>query len=414
MKIGFSNRVITPPLGTEMVGYLPARKSTGIDRDLMLKVLTLHDQDQKQNVWLTVDMLGLDVFFREQVLEYLKAENIHVDNIQMFSTHTHSGPICLNAKKYPEADEDAKAYFDFLVSQAKDAIIESIALQQNFQYRIANGTMANFQTNRIDPKRKAQDELRVLEVLLENNEKALLYSFSGHPTILDASSTLISPDYVGVVAEVLSDYYEHTMFFNAPCGDMSTRYTKKESSLSEVERLGSIAAKHVLETTKRFEDYKELKHYANDTHIFKIKLKDFDTVEYAQNIYDVTNFAYREALEANTDKITLRQLRAKLEGHMISLYHSKQNYEYTEYPYEVGIIQLDEFKIVTLSSEVFTSLVRPINNKTTWTISLAHQYRTYLCDEEAHEDFTYEGLASIYKKGEAEKLMQKIQKLLKA
>ena len=83
------------------------------------------------------------------------------------------------------------------------------------------------QTNRIDPKRKAQDELRVLEVLLENNEKALLYSFSGHPTILDASSTLISPDYVGVVAEVLSDYYEHTMFFNAPCGDMSTRYTKK-------------------------------------------------------------------------------------------------------------------------------------------------------------------------------------------
>ena len=113
MKIGFSNRVITPPLGTEMVGYLPARKSTGIDRDLMLKVLTLHDQDQKQNVWLTVDMLGLDVFFREQVLEYLKAENIHVDNIQMFSTHTHSGPICLNAKKYPEADEDAKAYFDF-------------------------------------------------------------------------------------------------------------------------------------------------------------------------------------------------------------------------------------------------------------------------------------------------------------
>ncbi len=415
MRIGFSEIVITPQLGVEMVGYLPSRLADSIEKDLKLKIVTIENHN-KLSTWLTVDMLGLDVFFKKMVLKTLKIEGIILEDLLMFSTHTHSGPTCVSEDQYYgrskggllSANDDAdlnNEIFDFLVSQAVTAIKESILDLNDFTYKIARGQMKDFQTNRINKDFYSFDDILTIEVSKEN-KKYLIYSFSGHPTILNSASTLISPDYVGEVSKNLETVYDFSIFFNAPCGDMSTRYTKSESSINELIRLGKVASDHIFNTLKTLSEARTLENYKVEYTTYPLQFKEFKTLEDAERAYDESKEEYAKAQEANADDLTLRALRASLEGHMVNLYHSQQNYTGSEYKMDIAIVTLDDLKVINLESEVFSSLIEPLVNENIWVNSLYNQFSTYLSDIRGFELNTYEALSSLYKPGEGEKLIE--------
>lgn len=405
MKIGFGQNCITPKLGIELVGFLPSRRAESIEKDLNVKVICLNDNDEL-HVWLTVDMLGLDMFFKEKVLEKLEVDGITITSFLMFSTHTHSGPTCLSKDKYESKEEEQinKEFFDFLVDKSCDAIQQAIDSASIFTYRYAKGTMSDFQTNRINKEFFSNNEILAIEIICET-KKSLIYSFAGHPTILDRSSTRISPDYIGEVAKNLENEYDFTIFFNAPCGDMSTRYTKSESSLNELIRLGKVASDCVLQTCSKMREEKVLQSIEITKLEFPLQYKTFLRSDVAQKRFDESKVQYEKAIEESTDAITLRTLRGTLEGNMINLYHSMQNYKEKEKVMHISITKIDNFEIVSFESEVFSALVKPLMNRDRWLLSLEGQYSTYLSDTRGFELSTYEALSSLYKVGEGERLV---------
>lgn len=407
MKLGFAQRVISPPLKSELVGYIPSREAESIEKDLLVKTITIIN-DEEVYIWLTCDLLGLDVYFKEMLLKKLKDNSVNVTDLQMFTTHTHSGPRVLSEQEYhhPDVDKMKKAYFDFLVNQAYNAVLESLSNVRNFTYKVAIGKMENFQTNRINKDAYSHDDILAVEVTLEDDTQALFYSFSGHPTILDRFSTRISPDYVGEVAKILEVQYSFTMFFNAPCGDMSTRYTKSESSLNELYRLGKIAADNVLKTLEQLSEAKTIKNYTVDHYTYRLNFKQFLSEEEAQKQYDKALAEFKQAEADKLDPLEIRSFRATYEGAMFNLNHSKQEYKQDYTDMDISIITIDDYKIVTLPSEIFSTLAKPLKLANTWTISLADQYQTYLTDKKAYDDNTYEALSSLYARGQGEKLIE--------
>lgn len=412
MKLGYAQEIITPTIGMELIGFIPSRLNTGIEKDLQVKVLTIVNDDQYYG-WLVADLLGLDIFFKETLLNKLKSNNIDLSDLQIFTTHTHSGPLCLNEKQYNsnETDKKEKDYFDYIVEQSASALIKGIEAAKNFTYKIARSKMQDFQTNRQDENKYYDNDILGIEVTFDDKEKILIYSFGGHPTILNRESTLISPDYVGEVSKILSKDYPFNIFFNAPCGDMSTRFTRKGSSLEELKRLAAVAANHVTLLTSKFGESKTMKNYSVRHLTYPLQYKEFDSVDVAQKKYNNALKAFDKAKTDNENPQKQRVLQSVAEGSMINLMQSKQGHFKKQYDANIYIVDVDDYQIINLPSEIFSSLVKPLkaDNKT-WVISLSDQYKTYLCDIDAFENNSYEALSSLYKKGEAEKMIEYILK----
>ncbi len=410
MRIGYSLRDITPEYNMELIGFTPSRMSTGIHSKLHVKVLTLTDGD-KRYAWMVTDLLGNDLYLKEQILSQLETKGYNYDDFQMFSTHTHSGPRVLNESQYYEQDENGleRQYFDRLVSLCVDAFIESNASLEPFKVRIARSMMEGFQSNRINQEYEDDKEVLVVEVILPH-ETILLYSFGGHPTILDRNSTLYSSDYVGEVDRVLQETYPFTMFFNAPCGDMSTRFYRKESSPAECRRLGTIAANCVKRAVQKMGDEIEISKYEVHNYNFDIQLKKFDTIDEAQRKVKYAQDEYDEALAHNIDGTELRIIKSRLEGALVNEHLSKGFVGKTVNGFDYSIIKINDYDVITLSSEVFSELVKPLKAKgNTWLISLGNQYRSYLPNKRAYDIGSYEALSSIYERGEGERLVKEIE-----
>jgi len=68
----------------------------------------------------------------------------------------------------------------------------------------------------------------------EDGSKALLYNFGCHPTVLHEQNHLISADFPGTVASLLTEQVNNlkfAVFFNGAAGDVSTRFYRQKSIL---------------------------------------------------------------------------------------------------------------------------------------------------------------------------------------
>ena len=62
-----------------------------------------------------------------------------------------------------------------------------------------------------------------------------------HPTVLNGENLMLSADFPGALESCFADA-EMVAFVNGSCGDMSTRFTRRESSFAEMERMAQLAA----------------------------------------------------------------------------------------------------------------------------------------------------------------------------
>ena len=76
----------------------------------------------------------------------------------------------------------------------------------------------------------------------------MILRFANHPTVLDASNTLISVDFIGDLYKKFSSRYKNVLFLNGACGDISTRHTRRESGFSELEQIGKVMEEKVFES----------------------------------------------------------------------------------------------------------------------------------------------------------------------
>jgi hypothetical protein len=239
--IGVSRRDITPPLGINARNWGAAASDVaqGIHRPLLATALTLQvAADQLPLVLVALD-LGWwrdrddEAIVRSEILDAL---GLPEERMIMALSHTHAGPCTslLNADR--PGGQLIRPYLEALRDACVQAINEALAdaTPAQLAWGLGRCTLASnrdlpdahqprFLTG-YNPDAPADDTLLVGRISTEaGHTLATLVNYACHPTTLAWENTLISPDYVGAMREVIEAHTDGApcLFLQGASGDLA-------------------------------------------------------------------------------------------------------------------------------------------------------------------------------------------------
>lgn len=408
MKIGFAKADITPQVGQPLAGYLKVRISKGIHSPLYARALVLKNE-QQMYLWLSLDVIAIDHVFLDCLKAHLKAVQLHFDDIEVFATHTHSGPCgTVHALEniFGQIDE---AYIKRMAYGSVQAIQEAIVDLDDFVLKVAQSDFMEFASSRHNKDIFIPN--KITTVIFERSEKEpiLLYHFACHPTILHEENGDISSDFVGAIEKELHEYYTKVIFFNGSCGNISTRFTREQGkeNKEELQRLSTLAAKQILTAVKDGKTI-AITQYQAYHFSFDLKKRKLDTIEEATHKVEEARKRLEAGISAGINPHALRILQSYYEGaqcnYQLVVEDDKQAYQ----SIPVAIIALGTYYIVCIPGELFHSLEENINLASCLVLNYANGYQGYIADSDAYKQGYYESMMSYYEIGEGEKLIQYI------
>lgn len=242
-----ARRDITPPLGIyhRMWGAATHDRATGIHRPLMATVLALQPGNQsgadgrsKVQVIVSIDHCLLwskemDALRRTVA----QATSLELDQLHITFTHTHAAGLMDPARADLPGGELIAPYLDLLAERAGQAVSE--ALEAIRPVRIVYGTArCSLAQNRdfwdaehrlfacgFNPSGTTDDTVLVARITDEAGRNVgAIVNYACHPTTLAWDNTLISPDFVGAMREVVETATGVTcLFLQGASGDLGPR-----------------------------------------------------------------------------------------------------------------------------------------------------------------------------------------------
>jgi len=205
LMAGSAETTITPtPVGTVLIG--PMRESTGVHDDLFARVLVISD-GKKRVAIVTIDFLGLDFCFSDQILAEIERQTgIPRTRIMINCSHTHSAPLTIPWRKWEKKldkpwHKTMPGKIAAAVSQAAGTLQKAILrygrepIQIGFNRRLPTETGVIMRPN---PHGAVVPWVDVLCVEAADGKPiAILVSHAAHPVIVHGASTLITADYPG-------------------------------------------------------------------------------------------------------------------------------------------------------------------------------------------------------------------------
>lgn len=249
MKIGFSNKVISPPKGIVLAGYASKepRANIGVHDDLYCKAIVI-EHNSTLHAIMVLDLMCVDESLANRIASALKDIGFEKENVIASAIHSHSAPSGVflgegelsSLNNIPNNIGDGKTeWLDFVVEKCVDAVSSAKDSLENFEYRSAHAPLPKVGSDRNEGV-KPNGRLNVLEFKTASEKKLLVYNFACHPTVMNAKNLFVSADFVGQIPSNFS--HDMCMFLQGAAGDVSTRFVRKESSFEECKRLGKVAA----------------------------------------------------------------------------------------------------------------------------------------------------------------------------
>lgn len=229
---------ITPPLGIYARNWGAAAfdNAQGLHKPLMMQCLVTGDSSGKiQQVLFTADLgwwkNSADESFLRQSL--LTTFQLAESQLLFCLSHTHAGPsICSKDQDRP-GGEYIVPYLAFLLERATAMLAKA---SQNMQAgnivwaygRCDLASKRDLQVNNeylvgYNPAELADDTLAVGLLRSEAGiPKAVLVNYACHPTTFAHKNTLLSPDYIGAMREVIrAELQVPSMFLQGASGDLA-------------------------------------------------------------------------------------------------------------------------------------------------------------------------------------------------
>ena len=216
LRAGVGRAVITPPVGIAHAGWgaQTHQRAEGVDLDLLATVLVLDDGDvQAALADVEFCVVGKELAdpIRAAIAELTGIPPAHV---RLSYTHTHSGPM-LGPSWMTEGEELIPAYVQSLPGRIAGAAWE--AKRRCRPVRVAAGSgVSDIVVNRrlrADGGRViagrnwdgfADREVKVVRIDdLDEHPLAVIVHHGCHPTIMGPPNRLLTPDYPGVVRQVV-------------------------------------------------------------------------------------------------------------------------------------------------------------------------------------------------------------------
>lgn len=414
VTIGFDKQRITPELPVSLSGYAGKRIAEEIHDDLYTRCISMESNGQKY-ILAQCDCLAVDEELRSAVLAELSDLSIPNAHLVLTATHTHSGPagtINTNIAPFHCLTEvfgtSSPKYQKKLAKQIALAARNAFSNRYPCTLTIGRGTIEDVGTERHDPDYPGDPTLLVLHFQRADGKQILLYNYACHPTVLNSNNLKITADFPYAVERCLD--YDMVMFINSNAGDISTRFTRKDSSFEQAEAYGQIISDAV---QKALED--------------PIYQGSFDHIQFRQFPISLpvkkvrpvkTELEHLEAceaalLKAQQERLSARELRilsSYVEGAKVSvgLSHALQNLDKIETHF--SLITLQNLKIAVVPGELFSTLGILLKKEGIEVFGYGNGYFMYFADETAYEKMYYEAMSSPFEKGVGELLIQEIRK----
>lgn len=229
MKAGFGRMPITPQKPMTLAGFdRRTAPSQGALEDLFVSVLLLEDDAGGRAALCSFDLLGTDRTLCQKIRETLP---LPAERVWVCATHTHSAPRGAFSGGVSE-DGD---YIARLVSACKAAYAAAERDLSPAHAIFGEGTVDGVASFRDVPREASAFAmpLRAL-VLRRDGGDVRLTRFACHPTVLSEDNLYCSRDLPGGAETGPS------LWLNGPCADLSTRFTRRQSSPEEVRRMGQL------------------------------------------------------------------------------------------------------------------------------------------------------------------------------
>lgn len=412
MRIGFASTDITPPVGMELAGYAGYRPCSGVHDPLWCKAVVL-EQGETRYALVALDLMCVDEPLYRRIGEAVSSLGIRRDRLIVSAIHSHAAPqgvipgegvlATINAPCHPENPEIG-AYLQSVIGAATQACRQAVAQLEPFQVRTARGPVPAVGSERHTGD-APRGELTVIQCRCENGRLLTMYNFPCHPTVTNAENLLVSADFVAEVEGWLEG--DMAVFLNGAAGDISTRFTRRESSFDECSRMGKLAAEAILSLIgpAPFRNPEPIRGiHATVT----LRVRQTEPVETARKNLERATVRWQAAQDRGELPDRLRILKSHVEGAWVNLEFARGLGDIRQLQLPVTVFRLWNLDCFTVPGELFSSL-KP---EGTVAICYANGYFRYLCPAEAYEAGYYEALAAIVAPGEAEVLMARIVEML--
>jgi neutral ceramidase len=263
LLMGVAHTVITPPMGSEMSGFI-ARHSgmIGVHDHLYARAMVWSNgNNATRAVLLTFDLIGLELSTVEAIRQRITARTaIPQERIAVTTTHTHGGPSVMEGRLGGHVNED---YLDFIQRAAVDTVEEAANKLVPVYARFTIGDEPTVGKNRRISGGIIDSSVPIVRFdAMDGRVHAILLSYACHPVTLGADNYLITADYPGYTVRALEAVYPgaHLQFVTGCCGQINTGHSAQDSvkgrglerrTYAECQRLGHLIAGAALQASER-------------------------------------------------------------------------------------------------------------------------------------------------------------------
>ncbi len=268
VNIGFGSSLVSPPVGSGLVGYFEKRVSKGIRDDLYARCICF-DDGQGTFFAVSADFCWVEPEIREK-LKRMIAEKLGIKrfDIVVHGTHTHTGPLTGYNKTliYTEELPINPGYIEKLPLLFFDAVEQSYKSRQNAylgfgsvnvsgisfirRYKMKNGMVITNPVDRsqiVEPSGELDNTLNVMKIQDKSGQLlCLAINFPLHPDTIGGE--LISSDWPGILVDRVSRHFGcSAIFFNGAAGDINhiNPYDSQTRSPEIVERIVSTLFENI-------------------------------------------------------------------------------------------------------------------------------------------------------------------------
>ncbi|HEX5118099.1 MAG TPA: hypothetical protein VFW65_23185 [Pseudonocardiaceae bacterium] len=374
---------VTPPLGP-MAGY-GARgdaAAVGVHDPLTASLLRLGGV-----CWVALDALQVTVPLASRVRTAVAgALGLVQDAVVVCASHTHSGPLAW-LRDGPVADR--------LVADVAAGAGRLTEVPVTAHWAVVPDVGVG--SNRYDPAGPHDASAGVLTLRdADGAVVAVLADYACHPTVLNHQNLTYSADYPAAARRVVRDAVGGVvLFLQGAAGDVSTRFTRRESSFAEADRHGGLLGEALLRGVAAGEPLAGAPTVRRgEVRVPTRALPDPATA--ATTLADA-----ERAWLAVTDPTSPdgRITRTRYEGAQLQAALCAEGLP-PSLTLPIGVVEFGDVAWAHLPVEPFTSYGERIRaagtHPVTRTVGYTDGYFGYLADETAHRNGRYEALGSRF------------------
>ena len=403
---------ITPPVGAGFDGY-SAREGTSLGvQDPLLAQLLLLKSGTDQVILISMDLLGVEPDFTQRVrLGIQQAIGVPAHCTVVACSHTHSGAAGFLPALAGIRRSDDPELQSIVARKLIGAAIWARERLQPARLGVGRGAVEGIGRNRNNPESgPVDDEVIVLRVDDKaGTPLAVLMNYGCHPTVMGYQNLLFSADYPGAARATLRRFYPETIFMytNGASGDVSTRFTRREQTFAEVDRMGRMLGGEVLKVMQTVVIQESVDLGARVEPV-ELKLRSFPSTDEARRELERLQTGLEELKATGASHGEIRRATTQVEGATAQVLLAKAFAGRTCSDSQVQVLWIGDLALVGLPGEPFTHTVLEIKSLSkhpcTAVLSYSNDEQGYFPDAASIAEGTYEALISPYGADVAEEL----------